>query len=95
MVIDPRSGFNLNNYNLTYLADENIDTEVILYLQNKGFDVKSVFDFDLQGKSDVEILQKSVQENRIILTHDSDFGTLIFKDNAEIVGIIYLLPGHI
>lgn len=57
--------------------------------------MKSVFDLNLQGKTDAEILQKAVEENRIVLTHDSDFGTLIFKDNSEVIGIIYLRPGHI
>jgi predicted nuclease of predicted toxin-antitoxin system len=44
-----------NNYK--YLIDENIDFALVSYLRGKNFDIKSVFDLNLQGKTDVEILQ--------------------------------------
>lgn len=34
------------------------------------------------------------KEERVIITHDSDFGTLVFREKVEFTGIIYLRPGH-
>ncbi|HZF08366.1 MAG TPA: hypothetical protein VFE33_06205 [Thermoanaerobaculia bacterium] len=34
-------------------------------------------------------------ENRVVLTHDSDFGRLAITTAEAIVGIVYLRPGHI
>ncbi|MEM6297884.1 MAG: DUF5615 family PIN-like protein, partial [Bacteroidota bacterium] len=36
----------------------------------------------------------SVQDQYVIISQDSDFGTLIFKEMADFYGIIYLRPGH-
>ena len=57
-----------------------------------------VFSFPEQGKfglSDADILRFAVEENRIVLTHDSDFGGLVILNEQSFVGIVYLRPGHI
>lgn len=46
------------------------------------------------GLSDLEILNRSFTMGQVILTQDSDFGTLIFREKVEFIGIIYLRPGH-
>ena len=38
---------------------------------------------------------KAFSEKRIIVTHDSDFGTLAVLGGEPVLGIIYLRPGHI
>ena len=30
----------------------------------------------------------------MVISQDSDFGTLIFRDNLPVCGVIYLRPGH-
>ncbi len=35
------------------------------------------------------------KENRVILNHDSDFGTLAMLQGEPVIGIVYLRPGHI
>ncbi len=37
----------------------------------------------------------ATEQNRIVLTHDSDFGTLVIADGKPFIGIIYLKPCHI
>lgn len=78
-----------------FLADENIHPLVIKFFLDKSFNIQSVFDYQLNGKSDELILQKSFEENRIVLTHDADFGRIIFSKKSTFIGIIYLRPGHI
>lgn len=36
-----------------------------------------------------------IEAGRIVLTHDSDFGTLALAYQQPIVGILYVRPGHI
>ncbi|MBX2889692.1 MAG: DUF5615 family PIN-like protein [Saprospiraceae bacterium] len=85
------------------LANENFPIASIDYLQNAGFDVKAIR-FAARGISDEEVLLMAVNENRIILTFDRDYGELIFKyRHRPPAGVIYFrlekftpeLPGQI
>lgn len=78
-----------------FLTDENIQGEVIRFLIAKGFDVVTVFEVKLDGLDDETVLGFAHQQGRIVLTHDSDFGTLTVAGNKPFTGIIYLKPGHI
>jgi len=48
----------------------------------------------LVGSSDLTILRKAYEENRVVLTHDSDFGQLAVARLEPVLGIVYLRPGH-
>ena len=76
------------------LADENIHPEVIAYLQRAGFEVASIAEQGKFGLSDVEVLDQATSLDRVVLTHDSDFGRLALS-GRKFVGVIYLRPGHI
>ena len=78
-----------------FLADENIHPEVIAHLRDNGFDLLSVVEAGLIGSSDEKVLQFAFEAGRIVLTHDSDFGTLALAYQQPIVGILYVRPGHI
>jgi len=78
-----------------FLADENIHRDVVTHLRSLGLEVSHVSEIGLSGANDREILRQAVAENRIILTHDADFGTLVFAGAEPFVGIVYLRPGHI
>lgn len=67
---------------------------MVQHLRNIGFDVFDIRQQNLTGISDREILQISHQQNRVIVTQDSDFGTLIFTEKIDFIGIVYLRPGH-
>jgi predicted nuclease of predicted toxin-antitoxin system len=75
-------------------TDENIDPEFLHYLRVQGFDVFDVKENGLSGSMDDVLLALAFEQNRIIVTLDSDFGTLIYRDNHPFLGIIYLRPGH-
>jgi predicted nuclease of predicted toxin-antitoxin system len=55
------------------LADENLGSEVIEYLREKGHNIVSTADVELSGKSDEDIAAYAWREGRMIWTHDSDF----------------------
>ena len=43
----------------------------------------------------VYLMKLFYQEKRIVLTQDSDFGTLIFRDKKPFCGLVYIRPGHV
>ena len=45
--------------------------------------------------ADADLLGRAVAQSRLILTHDSDFGTLAVRLGQPVIGIVYLRPGHI
>lgn len=85
----------MNLRRAAFLADENIRRDVVAHLRGLGLDVSRVPETGLAGAGDREILRRSVAENRVVLAHDADFGTLAFAGGEPIVGIVYLRPGHI
>jgi predicted nuclease of predicted toxin-antitoxin system len=79
---------------LLLFTDEYIDPEFLNYLRVQGFDIFDVKENGLSGSMDDVLLALAFEQNRIIVTLDSDFGTLIYRDNHPFLGIIYLRPGH-
>lgn len=76
------------------LTDENLDADVVRWLIDAGFDVLDVCLAGLQGSTDGELLRRAVAENRVIVTHDADFGTLAILQGEPVVGLVFLRPGH-
>lgn len=76
------------------LTDENIDPLIVAYLREYGFDVSDVKENGWFGKKDVDLMPIAFQEQRVIITHDSDFGTIIFTKGEPFIGVLYLRPGH-
>ncbi len=77
-----------------FLTDENIDKELLDFLRSEGFDVFDIKEEGLFGKTDREILELAFKQQRVVISQDSDFGTLIFRDEVPFWGVIYLRPGH-
>ena len=77
------------------LTDENIHSDVVQFLRSEGSDVLDVREESLHGTPDINLLRRAVSESRVVLTHDSDFGTLAIFGGEAVVGIVYLRPGHI
>lgn len=78
-----------------YLADENIHSDVVAFLRAEGCNVLDVKESGLIGADDMTLIRTAYAEQRVVLTHDSDFGTLAVASGEPIVGTIYLRPGHI
>jgi predicted nuclease of predicted toxin-antitoxin system len=76
------------------LADENLHSQVVAFLRTSGMDVLVVREENWSGKPDTELLQIAVAQHRVVVTHDSDFGTLAIRGGQPVFGIVYLRPGH-
>jgi predicted nuclease of predicted toxin-antitoxin system len=75
---------------LKYLANENVPFSSITYLKSKGYDIKAV-GVDDPSITDEQVMQIAIDENRTIITYDSDYGELIFKHGYKPqAGVIFI-----
>lgn len=72
---------------LCFLLDEHIPSSVAEELKGRGVDVKTVYQVGLDGSPDTRLLEFAEEENRVIVTQDSDF--LKFSEKQH-PGIIFL-----
>ena len=80
---------------LKILCDENIHPDVIDYLLGLGLNIQSIKGLNLSGLDDEQVLAYAFQNDQVVFTHDSDFGTLVIAEQKPFYGIVYLKPGHI
>lgn len=59
------------------IANENISATVIHELRERGHDVVSVRE-SMRSTPDEAVLARAATENRLVVTHDKDFGALAF-----------------
>lgn len=72
------------------LANENFPLASVKYLAVRNYDIKGI-GIDNPSISDNDVMDIAINENRIILTFDRDYGELIFKRNYRPeMGVIYL-----
>ncbi len=78
-----------------FLTDENISSVVVQFLRDCQLDVFDVKENLLSGRRDSFLLDLAVKQERVVITQDSDFGTLAIATRQPVYGIVYLKPGHI
>ena len=82
-------------YHCRFLTDENVQAKVVEFLRGRGCDVLDVKESGRLGAGDLELIRLAFAQRRVVVTHDSDFGTLAIAAGEATVGIVYLRPGHI
>jgi predicted nuclease of predicted toxin-antitoxin system len=85
----------LRLHDFSFLTDENIHPAVVADLRAGGCDVLDVCEEGWRGEEDAALLRLACSLNRIVVTHDSDFGGLSIARFEPVVGIVFLRPGHI
>ena len=74
---------------LRFIVDVGVGKKVEGWLRAAGYDVASVRDVNPRA-SDDDILKKAVEEARIVLTMDKDFGELVYRLGKAHVGVLIL-----
>jgi predicted nuclease of predicted toxin-antitoxin system len=77
------------------IADENIHIETVYRFREWGLQMDSIRERNLRGSTDEQIVALAEAEGKVILTHDSDFGRIIYASQSIKTGIIFIRPGHI
>jgi predicted nuclease of predicted toxin-antitoxin system len=72
---------------MRFLANLNIESQVITRLREKNHDVRSAAE-DFVGAADEIILAASTSQNRVLITNDKDFAELAYLQRKTSAGII-------
>ncbi len=74
---------------LRFLADESCDFAAVRALRTAGFDVLSVAEASA-GAEDERVIAVALDEGRILLTEDKDFGQLVFAAGRKTLGVVLI-----
>lgn len=75
---------------MKFLVDEAISWRVAQVLREAGYDAVHVRDLSLCGASDRTILERAASEERVIVTQDTDFGTLLVTSRSRFPSVVFL-----
>jgi predicted nuclease of predicted toxin-antitoxin system len=65
-----------------FLADMGLARSTVIFLRDQGYDAVHLRDQGLQRLEDEGIIEKARREERVILTHDLDFGRIVALSRA-------------
>jgi predicted nuclease of predicted toxin-antitoxin system len=75
---------------MQFKTDENIPLEAVDLLRAAGHDARSVFDQALSGRPDKQIASVCKQEDRALITLDTDFSDIRTYHPADYAGLLVL-----
>ncbi|MBI5055673.1 MAG: DUF5615 family PIN-like protein [Nitrospirae bacterium] len=78
---------------MQFKIDENLPIEIAQQLITAGYDAKTVIEQQLQGAKDPILTDKCKNENRVLITLDTDFSDIRAYPPHELAGIIILRLG--
>ena len=73
---------------MKFLLDMGISPETGFYLTRLGHDVVHLIDEGMVRASDFQIMDKALNEERIILTHDLDFGRMLAFSGERLPSVV-------
>lgn len=75
---------------MRFFTDQDVYLYTITKLRSWGYDVLTARDIGMDRATDEELLEKSINLERILITRDKDFGTLVFLHEKLTNGVILL-----
>ncbi len=79
----------MSSSKLRFLVDVGVGTQVEEYLQEQGYDTKTVRTIN-QRMPDPEIIRLAASEARVVVTMDKDFGELVYHSGMRHRGVVLL-----
>lgn len=75
---------------MRFLVDENLSRQLPELLRANGHEAEHIADLGLESASDPVILENAREGNRILVSADTDFGTLLAESHAQLPSIILI-----
>jgi predicted nuclease of predicted toxin-antitoxin system len=75
---------------MRFLADQGVWKITVDTLRNWDHDVVTAKELGMARASDIELLTEAKQVNRLFITRDKEYGSLVFLTNIECRGVIFL-----
>ena len=75
---------------MRFLADHDVYFQTIQELRHTGHDVVTAKELQMQEADDSELLATAKAMDRIFISRDKDFGTLVFLHALTAPGVIFL-----
>lgn len=72
---------------MRFLADEGVDGMIVGSIRGDGHDVRWMAE-EREGAKDDVILEGAVQDARILITEDKDFGELVYRQRLHHRGVV-------
>lgn len=74
---------------MNFIADENIDDDIVLELRQRGYEIISISE-NFPGISDEQVLEITNKHHGILITGDKDFGDLVFLMGKSVRGVVLI-----
>ena len=75
---------------MKFLVDQNLSPTLAALLRTAGHDVVHTGDIDLATADDHSIVTTAAQQDRVIVSADTDFGTLLAQSGASSPSVLLL-----
>ena len=74
---------------MNLVADESVDQQIVTLLRAEGHAVVYIAEM-APGISDVQVLHLANSDNALLLTHDKDFGELVYRQQLISSGVVLI-----